>query len=152
MLLTKSLRKIPMPSSNPRRRSRRNRRGAAAVEFALIAPLMLLFTFGMIETCRMILVKSAAVQATREGARMAVLPSANPEAVRQRVMDELNLMSIDSATIELEPEIFSSAEPGSNITVRVRIAPEEVSWLPSILTLTIPEISATSVMRRESTD
>ena len=133
------------------RRSQLPRRGAAAVEFALIAPLMLLFTFGMIEISRMMMVKNAATQATREGARMAILPSANAEAVRQRVREELQLMSINAATIEIEPEIISSAEPGSNVTVRVRISPESVSWVPSVLPLVVPEITGTSVMRREST-
>lgn len=152
MFLAKALRINSMPVSTSHSRRRRNRRGAAAVEFALIAPLMLLFTFGLIECARMMMVKNAAVQATREGARLAVLPSASEDEVRNRVMEELSLMSIDAATIELEPEIIANAEPGSNISVRVRIAPEQVSWLPSILTLTVPEISATSVMRRESTN
>ncbi|WP_164103200.1 TadE/TadG family type IV pilus assembly protein [Candidatus Laterigemmans baculatus] len=147
MSLTPSLRRTAR-----RHRTTRRRRGAAAVEFALIAPLMLLFTFGMIESARLMMVKNAAVQATREGARMAVLPSATEAGVRKRVMEELSLMSVEAATIELEPEILANAEPGADILVRVRIAPEQVSWLPSILTLAVPEIAATSVMRRESTD
>lgn len=128
------------------------RHGAAAVEFALIAPLMLLFTFGMIEISRMMMVKNAATQASREGARVAVLPGSESADVRTRVQEELTLMSIDVATIELDPEIISNAPPGSNVTVRVRVNPDDVSWVPSFLTFTIPEISATSVMRRESTN
>ena len=128
------------------------RRGAAAVEVALIAPLMLLFTFGMIEISRMMMVKNAATQASREGARVAVLPGSESDDVRARVQEELSIMSIDVATIELDPEIISNAPPGSNVTVRVRVNPDDVSWVPSFLTFTIPEISATSVMRRESTN
>lgn len=135
-----------------KRRAPGDRRGAAVVEFAMIAPLMLLFTFGMIEISRMVMVKNAATQASREGARVAVLPGSESDDVRARVQEELTLMSIDVATIELDPEIISNAPPGSNITVRVRVNPEDVSWVPSFLTFTIPEISAISVMRRESTN
>lgn len=141
-----------MRKMTTKRRLRRERRGAAAVEFALIAPLMLLFTFGMIEISRMMMVKNAATQASREGARVAVLPGSESDDVRTRVQEELSLMSIDVATIELEPEIISNAPPGSNVTVRIRVNPDDVSWVPSFLTFTIPEISATSVMRRESTN
>lgn len=118
----------------------------------MVAPLMLLFTFGMIEIGRMMMVKNAATQATREGARLAVLPSAETEDVRQRVMEELQLLSINSATVEFDPAIISNAEPGANVTVRVRIDPASVSWVPSVLSVAVPEISATSVMRRESTN
>lgn len=128
------------------------RRGAAVVEFALIAPLMLFFTFGMIEISRMMMVKNAATQATREGARAAVLPYASNQAVLERVQQELGLVSVDSAVIETEPANVATAPPGSNISVRVRINPDSVSWVPSFVSFTVPEIVAESTMRKEATN
>jgi Flp pilus assembly protein TadG len=128
------------------------RRGAAVVEFALIAPLMLFFTFGMIEISRMMMVKNAATQATREGARAAVLPYASNQAVLERVQQELGLVSVDSAVIETEPANVATASPGSNILVRVRINPDSVSWVPTFVSFTIPEIVAESTMRKEATN
>ena len=46
------------------------RRRTAAVEFALIAPLMMIFTFGLVEIGRLSLVKQTAMHASREGARI----------------------------------------------------------------------------------
>ena len=132
--------------------AKRHRRGAAAVEFAVIAPLMILFTFGMIEMGRMMMVKNAATQATREGARAAILPGATDSDVIAEVNRELRLMSIPSATVETEPSLVATAPPGSDITVRVRIDPDTVSWMPGFFTFAIPEIVAESVMRRESTN
>ena len=49
------------------------RRGAAVVEFALVVPVFILLVFGMIEFGRAIMVQQVLVNASREGARQAVL-------------------------------------------------------------------------------
>ena len=130
---------------------RQTRRGAATVEFALIAPLMIMFTFGMIEIGRLLMVKNAATQATREGARAASLPTASDEAVASRVQEELQLLSVNGAIIETTPTSIGSAGPGELISVRVRINPNDVSWAPTFFPFQIPEIVAESTMRKEST-
>ncbi len=48
-------------------------RGAAAVEFALLLPLLLLLVFGIIDFGRAINVQITLTQAAREGARLAAL-------------------------------------------------------------------------------
>ena len=134
------------------RRIARNRSAVAAVEFAVIAPIMMLFTFGLIEMGRFMMVKNQAVQATREGARFAVRPSADSDAVIAVVNASLRSLAINNATIELEPEILTNAEPGSFVTVRVRIDPDEVSWVPDFMDGTIPDMVVETIMRRESTE
>ncbi|MGB6041722.1 MAG: TadE family protein, partial [Pirellulales bacterium] len=52
---------------------RKKRRGVAAVEFALVAPLFVLMVMGMIEVGRAIMVQQVLTNASREGARRAVL-------------------------------------------------------------------------------
>ena len=130
----------------------RRRAGASAIEFALIAPLMILFTFGLVELGRMMLIKQTATHATREGARMAVRPSADRAEVVQRVQDELSLLSISGATIETDPSSLDDAEPGAEVTVRVRIDIGTVSWIPDWFEYDVTDIVAESCMRRESTD
>jgi len=73
---------------------RKKRRGTAVVEFAVIAPLMMLFTFGLVETGRLLMVKSQAVQATREGARLAVVPTADSASVIAKVDETLQILFI----------------------------------------------------------
>lgn len=128
------------------------RLGAAAVEFAIIAPLMMTFTFGLVEVGRLTMVKSQAIQATREGARLAVLPNAQSSQVIDKVNNALGVLSINSAVVELEPSILATATPGSYVTVRVRIDPTSVSWIPGFLDPYVPDVVAETVMRREATN
>ncbi len=53
-----------------RNRKQTERRGAAIVEFAVIAPLLFFLIFGMIEFGRVIMVMQVMTNATREGARL----------------------------------------------------------------------------------
>jgi hypothetical protein len=143
---------IPTNGMSRDRRALCKRVGAAAVEFAIIAPLMMLFTFGLIEIGRFMMVKSQAIQATREGARLAVLPTASTTVVNAKVDESLRLLSINDATIEIIPAALTTAAPGSFVTVRVRIDPTSISWLPGFLDTYTPDIVAETVMRREATN
>ena len=58
---------------------RRNRQGAAVVEFAVVAPIFSMLVFGMIEFGRAIMVEQILTNAAREGARVAVLDSATSD-------------------------------------------------------------------------
>ena len=129
-----------------------SRLGASAIEFALIAPLMITFTFGLVELGRMMLVKQTATHATREGARIAIRPHADSNDVIERVNEELALLAIENATIEMEPAAIEDAEPGSQVTVRVRVDIASVSWIPGFFNFNDTEIVAESSMRRESTN
>ena len=129
-----------------------SRLGASAVEFALIAPLMITFTFGLVELGRLMLVKQTATHATREGARIAVRPTANADEVIDRVNQELALLSIQGASIEIDPKVIEEADPGSQVTVRVSVGVDSVSWIPGFFDFTATEIVAESSMRRESTN
>ncbi len=56
-------------------------RGAAAVEFALVLPLLLLIVFGIIDFGRALNAQITLTQAAREGARLAAL--GQPDVVSQ---------------------------------------------------------------------
>jgi len=56
-------------------RMRRGDRGAAAVEFALVLPVLLLIIFGIVDFGRMLAAKITLTEAAREGARAAALVS-----------------------------------------------------------------------------
>lgn len=136
----------------PCRLFRRNRRAAAAVEFAVVAPVFFLLVLGMIEYGRMVMVQQVITNASREGARRAVLDGATTAEVQTTVNDYLTSGSINSAsaTVTVSPSPPSNAEFGDPVTVSVSIPFNQVSWLPSPMYLGGKTLSATTVMRRES--
>jgi Flp pilus assembly protein TadG len=73
---------------------RRCERGSAAVEFALVLPVLLLLIFGIIDFGRMLAAKITLTEAAREGARATALISA--DAGRARVA---------AATTDLDPAV-----------------------------------------------
>ena len=129
---------------------RKQRRAAAVVEFAIVAPLFFLLVFGMIEYGRMVMVQQIITNASREGARRAVLDGASATEVENEVDDFLEQSSIAGAEVTIDPADPSTAEFGDPITVTVSIDFEEVSWLPSPMYLGGQEMTASTSMRRET--
>jgi hypothetical protein len=128
---------------------RRKRRGAAAVEFAVVAPVFLLLVFGMIEYGRMVMVQQVITNASREGARVAVLDGSTAQEVQDTVTQYLNSGSIQGAVITIDPANPTDAGFGDPVTVSVDIGFSQVSWLPSPMYLGGRTLSATTAMRRE---
>lgn len=120
------------------------------VEFAIIAPLFFLLVFGMIEYGRMVMVQQVITNASREGARRAVLDGATATDVETAVTDFLEQSSITGATVEIDPADPATAAYGDPVTVTVSIDFVDVSWLPSPMYLGGQEMRASTSMRRES--
>ena len=129
---------------------RKQRRAAAVVEFAIVAPLFFLLVFGMIEYGRMVMVQQVITNASREGARRAVLDGASATEVQEEVDDFLSQSSISGADVTIDPADPSTAAYGDPITVTVSIDFDEVSWLPSPMYLGGQEMTASTSMRRET--
>jgi hypothetical protein len=107
------------------------RRGAAALEFALCLPMLLLLTFGIIETCDAIFLKQSLLLAAQEGARVAVVPGANDGNVRQQVRLILQARGVREESITITPGNFVNAPFGSLITVNVvaRVEQNSISYM-----------------------
>ena len=90
-------------------------RGAAAVEFALLLPLLMLLVFGIIDFGRALNAQITLTQAAREGARMAALgePNANVVSGTQSAATGLSPVSV---TVTACP---AGAAAGVNAVVQV---------------------------------
>ena len=119
------------------------------MEFAVVAPVFLLLVFGMIEYGRMVMVQQVLTNASREGARVAVLDGSTSQQVQDTVNQYLNSGSISGAVITVDPANPANAGFGDPVTVSVDIGFSQVSWLPSPMYLGGQTLSATTVMRRE---
>ena len=60
----------------------RNRRGATLVEFAVVAPVMLLLVLALFEFGRLMMVEQIITNAAREGARRGILEQTTAESTR----------------------------------------------------------------------
>jgi Flp pilus assembly protein TadG len=134
----------------PCRPCRRNRRGAAVVEFAVVSPVFFLLVFGMIEYGRMVMVQQLLTNAAREGARVGVLDNSSSTDVTNAVKSYLTAAKINNPTITCNPSAPSSATYGQPVTVTVTVPFNQVSWLPSPMFLGGKTMTASSAMRRET--
>lgn len=129
-----------------------SRRGAAAVEFAVIAPIMILFMFGTIEVGRLMMIKNAATHASREGARMAVTPMATASEAIARATQQMQAYASTGVTVTITPNELANAQPGDMVTVRVAVDAASIRWLTSAVQLPITTLTSETTMRRESTN
>jgi len=131
---------------------RKNRIGAAVVEFAIVVPIFFLFIFGIVEYGRMVMVQQILTNASREGARIAVLDGASSSSVTTAVTNYLTGSSINGGTVTINPPNPSSAGFGQGVTVTVSVPFSQVSWLPSPMfpVNRTKTLTAASVMRREA--
>lgn len=130
-----------------------NRRGASAVEFALVAPLFILFVFGLIEMSRIMMVQQILSEASRSGTRAAIVNGATVESVRDVVQERLDhsMVTVGRSSITVDPDP-SSAPYGASITVSVSVSLGDVSWLPATDFLDSIILEGTTTMRRETSE
>ncbi len=136
----------------PRRRLRGLRLGAATVEFALVAPLFFLLVFGMVEFGRMVMIQQVITNASREGARKAVLDGSSSTSVKNAVVTYMSNggVTISTSNVTINPTDPASAPAGNPVTVTVSVPFSQVSWLPSPMFLGSRQMTASTVMRREA--
>lgn len=122
------------------------------MEFAIVAPLFFLLIFGMIEYGRMVMVQQVITNASREGARRAVLDGATTSEVVAAVESFLDSAAVDSdgADVIVSPDPPEDAGFGGAVSVTVQIPFSEVSWLPSPMYLGSTTLEAKTSMRRET--
>ena len=142
--------------------TRNRQHGLATVEFALVAVVLFMMIFGVIEVGRALFVASVLDEATRRGARMAVVCPINDPAIAQAAaFDNLLIPGLDASDIVVEYLDDSNAvvaNPGvaaEFITirfVRVRVVGfQHQMFIPVVTALsqfTMPEYA--TVLPRES--
>ncbi len=102
----------------------KSQKGAAAIEFAIVFPLLIVLIFGMIEFSIAFYDKAMITNASREGARRGILfsdPRANDDEIRA-VVDNYcgsHLITFGVAAGPTTTIVRGGSDPGDSLTVRV---------------------------------
>jgi Flp pilus assembly protein TadG len=125
------------------------RRGASVVEFAFVAPILLIFVLGIIEFGRAMWVQQTLANATREGGRQAILSTATKSGVQSIINSYLQSSKISGHTIVMTDP--AQVAPGGNVTITVSVPYSNISLLPidNLGWMSEKTLSATVVMRKE---
>jgi len=129
------------------RRRGQHRLGAAAVEFAAVAPVFILLVFGMIEFGRAVMLQHAMTDAARAGCRKAVLVTTrSADDATSTAHEYLSVAASDSSDcrVTITPGDLSTIERGTEITMMVEADYSDLSWV-------IPGFMGEIVLRGEST-
>lgn len=124
------------------------RRGAAAVEFAVCLPVVLLVVFGSIQAASMLFLRQAAIQAAYEGVKVAISDRGTDELAREAAQSVLDGRQLTGVTIDVQPSGVATLEPGTVIDVIVS-APSDQNTLFPFGVFTGSIVSANAVMVKE---
>jgi len=114
-----------------------------------VAPLFFLVILGIIEFGRMVMVQQILTNASREGARRAILEGATAPDVETIVTDYLTNTSVSGASVTVAPGSLSGLGFGDPVAVTVSVPFDRVSWVLAPWFLGGKTLSAQSVMRAE---
>lgn len=123
-------------------KSKRERRGATVVEFALTAPVFLIFLFAAFEFGWMNVLRHTADNAAYEAARTAIVPGATVAEAEAKATSLLNIIGAREATVTITPNPLTVA--ADNVTVNIKIPMNKNS-------LVIPRFTKSSTIKASST-
>ncbi|QZY28122.1 TadE family protein [Nocardioides coralli] len=94
-------------------RRRRGTRGAAAVELALVIPILFLIVGGVVDLGLAIALRAQMEEAAQEGAAIAARNPTQPSLARQRAKEVVTLTNLANSDIK----ITCPAGPGPRVTI-----------------------------------
>ncbi|KAB0636605.1 TadE/TadG family type IV pilus assembly protein [Burkholderia latens] len=128
-------------------RQRRAERGAAIVEFALIASILIMLLIGIFEFGRVLFYWNTASEAMRLGARTAVVCDVNAAGIAKRVKSMLPLLSSANVSVGYTP---SGCDISSCSFVTVSVTNVTVKTMIPFVNVSIKMPPFTTRLPRES--
>jgi Flp pilus assembly pilin Flp len=131
----------------------RDERGAAAVELALVMPILVMLLFGIIEFARVWNLKQTLTDAAREGTRIAVVSERMnltqvqlEDSVKRTVTRIAKLAMLDTDLLAIVPNV--GGDPGTTAEVALTYPYDPLfgAWFPGLESF---KLNTTFVMRNE---
>lgn len=123
--------------------------GMVAVEFALITIILVTLMFGVIEMSRVLYYWNTATEATRLGARLAVVCDQNASVIKTKMQAMLGVLEANQISVTYLPE---GCDSNSCRSITVSINGFNFNTIVSLLPLNIPMPSFSTTLPRESMD
>ena len=139
----------PKPVSPYRFNQRTKQRGVAAVEFALIASVLFMTLIGIMEMGRVLFYWNTATEATRLGARLAVVCDQDAGAIKSKMQTMLGVLTPGNIEVDYLP---GGCDIDSCRSVTVSITGLTVSTLIPFVPLSINMPPFSTTLPRESMD
>ena len=108
------------------RKSRNQRKGAAAVELAVTFPLLMLVLFALFEITRANMMIHTAEAAAYECARLCIVPGANVDDGITAARQVLRTSGVGTSTIQVTPADLSADSESVSVTVSVRFGDNSI--------------------------
>ena len=123
-------------AASRRWKNRNNRSGAAAVEFAIVAPIIVLFVMGSIEFGRAMFLQQVAISTARAACRDGIVASASNASVQSTLTSRLQGVGLTGGTSTIlvngqSDRDVNTASAGEPIEITVTIPYSANTWLPS---------------------
>ena len=132
--------------------NRFKQRGVAAVEFALIAVVLFTLLTGIMEFSRVLHYWNTATEATRLGARLAVVCDQDAAAVKTKMQSMLNILGSSNISVEYIDKDGNSCDPDTCRSVTVSITGLTISTFVPLVPLDIEMPPFSTTLPRESLD
>lgn len=111
-----------MKINRKRKTKRCNRLGAAAVEFSLTLPILLIFLFATFELGRGNMMINTTEAAAYEAARVAIVPGSTPEEAETTARQILATSGINNAQFTVTPADLTEDTDSVSVTLSVSFA------------------------------
>lgn len=123
-----------------------NRAGAAAVEFAIVAPIFFTLVIASLEFGRLNVIRHTADQAAYEAARHAMVPGATAAEAKSKADSMLRIAGARGAAVTINPATLTPDV--KEITVTVDVPMNQNGWITPRFTQSTT-IRAVSRLRTE---
>ncbi len=118
---------LPMLSrARKREKSRKERKGAAVVEFAICLPVLVAVTFSFIDLTNLIYFRQTIKIAAYDAARKAAEPTASTSDVQVAAARMLQARGIDTHTLTI-PQNYSDIARGETIDISLNVPLAEMT-------------------------
>ena len=123
--------------------------GTAVVEAAIVFPLLIMLTFGVIEYGWMFLKAHQITNAARNGCRFAIRPDADNGKVNALVSDLMTSAGITGYQVTFNPGDVSLVDVGDTVNVSVSVPFENIAIMNIPLLPKPASIHASTTMAKE---